>query len=137
MSVAHPILDLDARGLRKFGFSTGAIIAALFGILLPWLLELRWPTWPWIVLAALTVPALLAPAALRPVYRGWMTFGMLANRITAPLILGAVFFLLISPLGLLRGLLGKNDMRHAFRKSTVSYRVPSQRKPPSSLEKPF
>jgi O-antigen/teichoic acid export membrane protein len=133
----HAIPELDARELRKFAFTTGAIVALLFGLVLPWILERSWPIWPWIVLAFLTVPALLFPRTLRPVYRGWMKIGLLASKVTTPLILGAVFFLLICPTGLIRGAWGKNDMRRPFRAAVASYRTPSRRRPAANLEKPF
>jgi hypothetical protein len=38
-SSAHTIPALDRNGLRRFGITTGGIIAALFGLFFPWLLE--------------------------------------------------------------------------------------------------
>jgi len=43
------IEKLDARGYRKFGVTTGAIIIGLFGLVIPWLFNLNYPTWPWIL----------------------------------------------------------------------------------------
>jgi O-antigen/teichoic acid export membrane protein len=137
VSTHHAIPELDAQGLRKFGFTTGGIVAVLFGLVLPWLLGRDWPSWPWILLMVLVVPAVAMPTALRPVYRGWMKFGLIASKITTPLILGAVFFLLICPMGLIRGVLGKNEMRRPCRTTAASYRTPSRRSPPANLEKPF
>ncbi len=78
-TAAHPIPELDRKGLREFGLTTGAIIAALFGALFPWLLERAFPLWPWIILLVLGGWALVAPASLRPVYRLWMRFGTSAE----------------------------------------------------------
>jgi hypothetical protein len=88
----HDIPELDAKGLRSFALTTGGIVVALFGLLLPWLLDLGFPIWPWVLAAVLGVWGLAAPATLRPVYRGWMRFGLLASRITTPIILGIVFY---------------------------------------------
>ena len=129
MSSDHTIPELGAQDLRKFGFTTGGIVAVLFGLAVPWVLGRELPIWPWLVLAALAVPALALPTVLRPVYRAWMKLGLLAGKVTTPLILGAVFFLLICPMGVIRGLLGKNEMRTPFRESVASYRLPSRRKP--------
>jgi hypothetical protein len=63
MSDMHEIIELDNRGLRKFGVVTGAIVVGLFAVFLPWLLERPWPAWPWILAAALWIPALLFPVA--------------------------------------------------------------------------
>jgi hypothetical protein len=43
------IPELDKAGLRRFGLTTGIIVAVLFGIVLPWVFNLGWPTWPWMV----------------------------------------------------------------------------------------
>jgi hypothetical protein len=131
------IVELDREGLRKFGLMTGGIAAVLFGLLFPWLLDRSWPLWPWLVLAVLGGVALAAPAALKPVYTGWMKFGLLAGRVTTPLILGLVFFLLIAPIGAIRRVLGHDEMRRAFDAGAPTYRVPSRRSPLANLEKPF
>ena len=43
------IPELDRKGLRQFGIVTGGILAGLFGLFFPWLLEHSYPYWPWIV----------------------------------------------------------------------------------------
>ena len=58
----------DRKGLREFGLVTGAIIAGLFGLLLPFLFALAYPLWPWIVFAILGLWALLGPSTLGGVY---------------------------------------------------------------------
>lgn len=134
---AHLIPELDRKGLRSFGLTTGAILAALFGVLLPWLLGHSWPTWPWIVFAVLGASALIAPSALRPVYTNWMRFGLLASRITTPLIMGLVFFLVISPIGLFRRLMHRDALNRSFDPSASTYRSPSLQSPQKQFERPF
>jgi len=131
------IPELDRKGLRRFGLMTGGIVAALFGLFFPWLLERAWPLWPWIVLMVLGSWAMVAPLTLKPIYHGWMKFGLLASRVTTPLILGTVFYLLISPIGLIRRIFGADDMCRSFDREVKSYRVPSTRSPVENLEKPF
>lgn len=137
MTVEHPIPEPDRKGLRDFAFVTGSIVAVLFGLLFPWLLERPWPRWPWVVFGVLGAFGLIAPLALRPVYHLWMRLGLLLNKVTTPLILGAVFYIVISPVGLLRRF-GRNDsMARSFDGQAPSYRVPSQQKPRENLERPF
>ena len=138
MAMHHTIPELDKSGLRQFGLMTGAILVAIFGLLLPWLLNLDWPLWPWIIASPLWVLAVVYPAWLRLIYRGWMHFGHLMSRVTTPLILGIVFYLLISPISLLRRLLGARDlMRRTFEPDAKSYRVDSEAQATDRLEKPF
>jgi hypothetical protein len=136
-NVMHPIPDLDARGLRRFAYTTAAIIAVLFGVLLPWLGGLGCPLWPWTLAAVLALWGLARPASLRPLYRGWMRFGQLASRITTPIILGLVFFGMIMPMGLVMRLTGHDPMRRKLEPDAATYRVPSRPVPRDSVERPY
>jgi hypothetical protein len=133
---AHAIPELDHKGLREFGISTGAIVAALFGLFFPWLLERPWPRWPWVIFAVLALSGLAAPGTLRPAYRAWMKLGLLMSRVTTPLIMGIVFFLVVTPMGIARRVLGKDSLARRFDDSP-SYRVPSRKAPVRNMEKPF
>ncbi len=68
-AVSHVNPELDRKGLRSFGITTGAIVAVLFGLFFPWLLGHAMPLWPWVLFGTLAGWALVAPASLRPVYR--------------------------------------------------------------------
>lgn len=137
MAIDHVIPELDRKGLREFGLTTGAAVVLIFGLFFPWLLELDWPVWPWIIAAALWVLALVHPPWLRRVYRGWMRFGLLASRVMTPLVLGIVFFGMIAPLALVWRLMGKDPMQRAFDPQQKSYRVKSTKSPKEKLERPF
>lgn len=130
-----PVLDRD--GLRRFGLTTGVIVAILFGVVLPWLLSFSMPVWPWVLGSVLVLWALAAPSTLGQVYRGWMRFGLMLNRITSPLILGTVFFLVFLPTALALRALGKDPMRRRIEPNTTSYRTESSRKRREQMEHPF
>jgi len=132
----HTIPELDRDGLRKFAFSNGAVVAVLFGLFLPWLFEFGWPIWPWILGAVLAAAGLVAPLSLRPVYYGWMRFALLLSRITTPLVMGIVYYLVITPVGLLRQMFGKDPLARKLDEAE-SYRVESKKPEPGSLERPF
>jgi len=136
MMNASDIPELDKRGLREFGLTTGAIVAVLFGIAFPYLLENAWPVWPWVVFAVLAVWALIAPSTLNPVYHGWMRVGMLLGRVTTPIIMTLVFAITIVPMALILRILRRDFMRRKF-DGSPSYRVKSR--PPSvkNMEKPY
>ncbi len=136
MMNASDIPELDKRGLREFGLTTGAIVAVLFGIVFPYFLESTWPVWPWVIFAVLAVWALVAPHTLNPVYRGWMRVGMMLGRVTTPIIMTLVFVITIVPMAVLLRIFRRDFMRRKFDDSS-SYRVES--KPPSveNMEKPY
>lgn len=137
MAIDHVIPELDRKGLRDFGLTIGAAVVVIFGLFFPWVLDLQWPVWPWVIGALLWSLALIRPLWLRPIYRGWMRFGLLASRVMTPLVLGIVFFVMIWPMGLLMRLMGKDPMRRALDRNQKSYRVRSAKSPREKLEKPF
>jgi hypothetical protein len=137
MSSEHKIPELDRKGLRQFGLTTGAIVGVLFGLFFPWVLERPVPRWPWVIFGVLALMALAVPDALRPVYTGWMRFGLFMSRITTPLIMGIVFYLVITPMGLVMRIMGKDYMARRLRDQAASYRIESTATPPKRLEKPF
>lgn len=131
------IPELDASGLRRFGLTTGLLLAALFGLLVPWVFGREWPLWPWLLGAALGGWALLAPGTLRPVYRAWMWFGLLLSRITNPIILGIVYFVVFTPIALVMRLFGRDILARKLRLPLPSYRCPSRKRPRTHMERPF
>ncbi len=131
------IEKLDASGYRKFGLLTGAIVAGLFGLLIPLVFSLGFPKWPWILAGILVAWALLAPATLQPVYVGWMKFGNVMNWVNTRLILGLLFYGIFLPFGLIMRLLGKDSMQRKFDKKIASYRVTSHHDARDNVERPF
>lgn len=131
------IPELDERGLRQFGIVTGAMFAGLFGLLFPWLLDRAIPTWPWVVFAVLALAGIFIPRSLRPLYHGWMRAALWMSKLTTPVILGVVFFLLVTPFGLVMRAVGKDPMRRGWDACAESYRVESKRTSRESLEKPY
>ena len=55
--------------------------------------------------------ALVRPALLRPLNRAWALLGRTLGRIVSPIVLGAIFFLLITPVALLTRALGRDELR--------------------------
>src|SRR5262245_46060521 len=113
------------RDLRSFGLLMGAVVAALFGLALPWLREHEFPVWPWIFAAVLRAAASAARLVLRPGYRAWLAFGAVMSRITTPLILGALFFVVVTPIARVRALFGRDRMTRRRNSAAASYRVAS------------
>jgi hypothetical protein len=133
----HEIPELDRSGLRRFGLVTGGIVAALFGVAIPWLWDLRFPLWPWWIGGILAAWALLWPQGLKPVYRNWMKVGFAIGAVMNRVILGAAFYLLFFPIGMLMRLFKGDPMARKFEPKKDSYRIPSRRSPVNNMEKPF
>jgi Saxitoxin biosynthesis operon protein SxtJ len=65
--------------------------------------------------ALLALAALAVPSHLGPLQRAWMGLAHLISRVTTPIFMGIVFFLVMMPIGLLRRLAGKNALAHPER----------------------
>ncbi len=129
---------LDNKGLRKFGFTTGVIIVVLFALFFPWVFDIAvMPMWPWIIAGLLWVPALLAPAVLRPVYTIWMKIGHGIGWVNTRIILGVLFYVLVLPMGWMMRLFGSDPMVRKRDKFASSYRIESVSEAKDRLEKPY
>jgi hypothetical protein len=133
----NEIPELDKKGLRDFGLITGALFALIFGLLLPWKFEWQWPIWPWLLFVLLAVMAFAAPMALNPVYRIWMRIGNVIGSIISRIILGIVFFLVVTPIGLIMRATGKDPMHRRLDPSASSYREAISENKSNSFDKPF
>ena len=133
----HEIPDLDRKGLRDFGLVTGTIIAVLFGLFFPWALDAAFPAWPWVVFGVLGVWARTVPLSLKPVYRVWMRIGLLLSKVTTPIIMGAVFFLVIFPVALVLRIGRWDAMQRKLDAGADTYRIERQSPSKDSLENPF
>ena len=133
----HEIPELDDRGLRNFALVTAVLVVGLFGIALPLVFELAWPLWPWLLAALLVLPGLVAPRLLNPVYKMWMRFGLAMNRIVTPVIMGAVFYLMFFPVGLLMRVFGRDPMQRKADPARESYRQVCDPGHVNNMEKPY
>lgn len=71
---------------------------------------------PWVLITLVSIVAVLlllaavAPALLHPVYRGWMRVGEVLGWINTRILLTLVFFLVVTPIGLLMRLFGRSPI---------------------------
>ena len=62
--------------------------------------------------AVLSVSGLAVPTMLGPVERAWMKLAHLISKVTTPIVMGVMYLLVLTPVGLLRRTLGGNPMVH-------------------------
>jgi hypothetical protein len=85
--------------------------------------------WGWVIAATVfAATTLVYSRALRPLNILWFKFGMLLHKIVSPVILGVMFFAVITPIGLLMRLSGKRPLNLAYDESAESYWI--ERRPP-------
>jgi hypothetical protein len=112
---------LTAAQGRRFGLTVGGAFLVFAAI--AW-----WRGHPiaTVVLATpgglLAAAGLLIPTHLGPVERGWMKLAHLISKVTTPIVMGVMYLLVLTPVGLLRRLFGGNPMVHQL--SGASYWKP-------------
>jgi hypothetical protein len=95
-----------------------------------------WPLWkgssvrPWPLAAAaiFAILALALPSLLTPLNRLWMALGLLLGRITTPIFLGLLFFLVFTPVAILFRIMGRDALRLRWNRGAPSYWI--ERTPP-------
>jgi Saxitoxin biosynthesis operon protein SxtJ len=70
----------------------------------------------------------IRPAILAPLNRLWFKLGMLLGRVTNPVVMGIIFFLVVTPAAFVLRLMGKDPRRRKFDPAAPSYWI--ERKPP-------
>ena len=64
--------------------------------------------WALIIALLFLVLGILNLQILTPLKKGWIKFGELLGKIISPIIMGLIFFLIITPIGLFMRLIGKD-----------------------------
>lgn len=94
---------------RRFGVTVGIAFLALGGVL--W-----WRTHhiPSAIAASLGVLLLLGgalvPGRLGPVHAAWMRLALAISKVTTPVLMAIVYFVVITPMGLMRRATGKSPI---------------------------
>lgn len=60
---------------------------------------------------AIGLVAIVAPRLLTPFNKAWMKLGDLMGKVVSPLVLGIIFFVLITPVALITRLFGRDELR--------------------------
>ena len=87
------------------------------------------------IAAAVAIVGLMQPRLVRPVYLAWMCAAFPIGWLISHLLLAGVFYLLITPLGLLLRLIGRDKLNLRFERKAKSYWTP--RDPPPSTDRYF
>ena len=97
-----------------------------FWLIVGTLLGLRTGWWSivlpiWIAVAAVSAAGLAWPRLMRPIFLGWMIAAWPIGWTVSHLLLAAVFYLLITPLGLVMRLCGRDKLQMRLERNTATY----------------
>lgn len=128
--MGHESLDRDERVQSSSNRAFGLVAAAVFLIIgvFPWVSGGPLRIWSVGVSIAFFTATWLCSAALAPLNRLWTRLGLLLHRLVSPVVLGVMFFLVVTPTGLVMRALGKDPLRLRFDREARSYWI--VREPP-------
>ena len=110
------------KDLRQFGFIVGGIFTVIG--LWPALFHGESPRlWSLLLGITLVVLGALIPGSLKHVQWGWMKIGHVLGSINTRIILGAIYYVIITPMGLVMRLMGKDSMHSLPVPEATTYRV--------------
>jgi hypothetical protein len=123
---------------RSFGF----LFTVVFALISGWFAWKGSAHWWWFASASGTflLVTLIAPGILKPLNIVWMKFGALLNRIVSPIMLGAIYFIVITPVALFFKVTGRDELKRKFDGALKTYwisRAPPGPDGPSSFPRQF
>ncbi len=104
---------------RSFGF----LFFVVFFVISLWPLKSQGDLRLWAFILSLVFLTLgaLNSKFLTPLNKLWFKFGILLGSIASPIVMGAVFFIVVTPVGLIMRLLGKDLLRINKNKTLSTY----------------
>lgn len=112
---------------RAFGFTFAVVftIIGMWPVVWWWTMPIWWALGVAGVFLAL---ALACPAVLAPLNKLWLRFGLLLHAVITPVVMGLIFFVAVTPTGLIMRALGKDMLRLKRDDKATSYWI--HRTPP-------
>jgi hypothetical protein len=119
---------------RSFGF----LFFVVFFVISLWPLKSQGDVRIWVLVLSLIflILGVLNSRFLTPLNKLWFKFGILLGSIVSPIIMGIVYFAVVTPIGVLMRLLGKDLLRMSKVKNTSTYWIKSN-KQKNTMKKQF
>ena len=92
--------------------------------------------WSLIISMVFLILGLMNSKLLTPLNKLWVKFGMILGTIVAPIIMGVVFFLVVTPIGLVMRIMGKDLLNKKYDKKKNTYWI-NRYNNMSSMKKQF
>lgn len=119
MSETHGNVEIKGSSDRSFGL----VFTAVFVIvgLLPLLGDGQIRIWALIVAALILAISFIRPTLLAPLNLIWFKFGMLLGKVMTPIVMGLLYFVTITPIGLIMRAVGKDPLRTKLEPEAETY----------------
>ena len=125
--------DIKISSNRSFGivFFIFFLIISLYPILYSGNIRI----WSLLISIVFLILGLLNSNLLTPVNKIWLKFGLLLSKIISPIVMGIIFFLVVTPIGFLMKLLNKDILKLKYNKNK-SYWI-DKNEPKSKMKNQF
>ncbi len=123
MAVLEINKDPSRRDLRWFGLLLPLFVAVVGALVWRRTGSLTPATATWVIGGTLCAVFALWPASRRPLYVGWMYAVYPIGWTVSHVLLGIVYFLVLTPIGLLMRMLGRDPMERRIDRTASSYWV--------------
>ena len=92
----------------------------------------------WLILFAFIflILGIMESKLLSPLNRFWFKFGMMLGAIVAPIVMGAIFFMVVTPICLFMSMIGKDLLNKKHDKKKETYWI-KRIKPTGSMKRQF
>ena len=92
----------------------------------------------WLVIISMVflILGLMNSKLLTPLNKLWMKFGMILGAIISPVVMGIVFFLVVTPIGVILRIMGKDLLKKSYDKKKKTYWI-KRGKPVSTMKQQF
>ena len=139
MTIIEEIKNIkgDKSDWKKFGFTMG-IILAVIGFYLIWKKNNHY-YYPLSFGAVFFITGFFLPLLLKPVYKVWMALSVAMGFIMTRVIMVIIFYLIVTPIGLIASLTGKKFLDMKIDKNVKSYWIAREKtqKAKSDYERQF
>jgi len=120
-------LSTGTRELRKFGLTVGGVFV-LIGLWFWWRAK---PVYPYVLVPGVLLALLgaVVPRVLKLIFIGWMTLAFILGFAVSTVILIVLFYLIVTPVGLIARLAGRDFLNRKLDRKAASYWMKRERSP--------
>ncbi|MDC3381464.1 SxtJ family membrane protein [Gammaproteobacteria bacterium] len=128
--------DIELPSNKKFGFFFTFVFAVLAFYFL-FIDSILWAQGIAILAVLFLLITVIIPQVLLPLNKLWMRLGLLLGMIVSPIVLGIIFFGLVTPYGVVMRMFGRDELRLKFTKKSSHWISRSESIKPDSFENQF
>ena len=114
-------LDTSSKEIRKFGLVIAIALGVIGSFVYVKFGNFDVVGWLWGIGLLFLILGFILPSILRPVYRIWMLLAYFIGGIVSRVILTVLFYVVLTPTGLVLRLFGKDVLDQRFEKDRESY----------------